>query len=258
MKYGICIYALIPARVEPSDKAEMVTQLIFGEHYHILEAQKKWLLIEKPLDGYQCWIDKKMHTILSKEDFDKLTAQDQKRCGDGIGFVTDDHGHRFAIPCSAILPGYTEGSFTINKHIYQFDGRIARHDLDSRVRHAKRLLHAPYLWGGKSIFGMDCSGFVQVVFNCAGISMPRDANQQASEGESVDFLDLAEPGDLVFFDNDEGRIIHVGILLSKESIIHASGSVRIDKVDHQGIFNEEEKAYTHQLRLIRRVKIQSV
>ncbi len=257
MEFGICTHPLIPLRIEPSDRAEMVSQLLFGAHYIVLEASRKWLLIQQVQDGYEGWIDRKQHASLDKVEFDLLGAFPQKRCGDGLGFVTDSEGHRFAIPCSSALPNYEEGHFTMVGRTYQFDGRIARHDSKSVVRHALRLLHAPYLWGGKSVFGMDCSGYVQVVFDCAGIKMPRDAYQQAEIGESIDFLDLAEPGDLVYFDNDEKRIIHVGILLAKDQVIHASGSVRIDRIDHQGIYKESEKIYTHHTRLIKRVRIAS-
>ncbi len=254
MKYGITTHPLIPGRAEPGDKSELVTQLLFGEHYTVLEAQKKWVLIENAADGYHCWIDKKQVTELSEKEFTSINTNSQKRCGDAIGFITDPEGHRFAIPCSSVLPGYSEGFLKIGTKKYAFDGRIARHDTDSRVRHAKRLLNAPYLWGGKSVFGMDCSGLVQVVFHCAGINVPRDAHQQAGIGEPVEFIDLTQPGDLVFFDNEEGRIIHVGIILSEGSIIHASGNVRIDKIDHQGIYNESLKAYTHKTRIIKRVE----
>ncbi|HLV53450.1 MAG TPA: C40 family peptidase, partial [Cryomorphaceae bacterium] len=133
------------------------------------------------------------------------------------------------------------------------EGRVARHDSESIIRHAWRFLHAPYLWGGKTAFGIDCSGLMQVIFNCAGIDLPRDAYQQATVGESVDFVDMTEPGDLVFFDNEEQRITHVGVVIEKERILHASGCVRIDKLDHQGIFNADVNSYTHKLRLIRRV-----
>ncbi len=258
MKYGICTHALIPGRVEPSDKAEMSTQLLFGENYTVQDENKKWYLIENARDNYTCWIDKKQHTAISHEQFEHIAALSEKRCGDAIGFLDTRGGRRFPVPCSALFPGYDGGAFTIitedekQTKTYDFDGRIARHDAESRVRHAKRLLNAPYLWGGKSAFGIDCSGLVQVVFHCAGIAMPRDAYQQAETGTTIDFIDLTQQGDLVFFDNEEGKIIHVGIVLEPGRIIHASGSVRIDKIDHEGIFNEETQAYTHKMRIIKR------
>lgn len=250
MSFGISKHPIIPGRAEPSDKAEMVTQILFGETYRVVTVEKLWLLIENDADAYQCWIDKKQHTEISecpKSDFTSI-----KRCGDAIGQITNNVGKRFFIPCGSLLQSYHEGKFEINGEHFEFDGRVARHDSESIIRHARRLLHAPYLWGGKTAMGIDCSGFTQVVTACAGINIPRDAWQQAEKGEAVDFIDLTEPGDLAFFDNKEGRITHVGIVLEKGKIIHASGSVRIDTLDHEGIYNEETKLYSHKLRLIKR------
>ncbi len=253
MKHGVITQALVPGRREPGDKFEMVTQLIFGERYKVLESSEKWVLIENEADNYQCWIDVKQHHGISESSFLELCSLPQKRCGDSIGYLTDAKGHRFPIPCSALLAGYHDGHLAVDGEAYNFDGRIARHDADSVQRHARRLLHTPYLWGGKSALGMDCSGFVQVVFACAGKMLPRDAYQQAELGESVDFIDLTKAGDLLFFENAEGRIHHVGIALGGGLVIHASGSVRIDQADHEGIFNEKLKKYTHKLRLIKRL-----
>ena len=114
-------------------------------------------------------------------------------------------------------------------------------------------LGTAYLWGGKSIFGVDCSGFVQQLYKLFGIFLPRDAYQQAEVGELVGFLQEAKLGDLAFFDNDEGRITHVGMLLSDRLIMHASGNVRIDPIDHAGIIHRITGKRTHHLRLIKRV-----
>ena len=114
-------------------------------------------------------------------------------------------------------------------------------------------LNAPYLWGGKTPFGIDCSGFTQMVYKLNGFALPRDAYQQAEIGETLSFVEEAEPGDLAFFDDDEGNIIHVGMVLEQGTIIHASGKVRIDALDHQGIYNKELKNYSHKLRLIKKI-----
>lgn len=258
MNYGIADIPLIPGRHEPSDKSEMTTQILFGEIFRVLEFDKNWVLIENDADGYQCWIDRKQYSEISPGAFQSIRDKAQKRCGDAMGLVTGRNHRRFHIPCSAVLVNYSEGYFGPGEERFEYDGRIARHDRDSRVRHALRLLHAPYLWGGKSAMGIDCSGFSQVVFACAGIAIPRDAYQQAEAGEPVDFIDLAEAGDLAFFDNAEGRITHVGIILEGKKIIHASGKVRIDTLDHHGIFDETRKTYTHNLRLIKRLTLEAM
>ncbi len=230
----------------------MVTQLLFGECYEVLESGEKWLLIRNLHDHYQCWIDAKQHHSIDAEIANKLLKNPQKRCGDAIGQLRNSANQVFAIPCASLLPAYHEGFIQVEEQKYAFDGRVARHDSDSIIRHARRLLHAPYLWGGKSVFGIDCSGLVQVICACAGIYLPRDAWQQAEFGDAVDFVDLLQKGDILFFDNEEGRIHHVGIAMGEGKIIHASGSVRIDLIDHQGIYVASTGKYTHKLRLIRR------
>ncbi|MBK7084827.1 MAG: C40 family peptidase [Flavobacteriales bacterium] len=115
-------------------------------------------------------------------------------------------------------------------------------------------LGAPYLWGGRTPTGVDCSGLTQMLFMLMGIYLPRDAYQQAEEGDPVELVDLAEPGDLAFFDNAEGRITHVGIVLPERRILHASGRVRIDALDQEGIFDAEQGKYSHKLRLVKRVR----
>ena len=121
------------------------------------------------------------------------------------------------------------------------------------IEDAYMYLNAPYLWGGKGPFGIDCSGFVQVVFRLNGILLPRDAYQQADIGDTLSFVEEGQAGDLAFFDNENGKITHVGILNDAQHIIHASGKVRIDRIDHQGIFHEENGTYTHRLRLLKRI-----
>lgn len=254
MTFGIAVHPIIPGRAEPSDKAEMVTQVLFGETYKVLEVQKKWMLIEIQTDKYTCWIDVKMFadagTSIADPDF-----KTDRRSGDPFGMIIDSKGHRYHIPCGSILQNYQGGDFALNGHKFSYKDRIARHDSESVLRRARRFLHAPYLWGGKTAMGIDCSGLTQVVLACAGISIPRDAYLQAEQGEPVDFIDLAVPGDLAFFDNEEGRITHVGIITENGEIIHASGSVRVDNLDHQGVYNNDTKSYTHKLRLIKRFNI---
>jgi cell wall-associated NlpC family hydrolase len=117
----------------------------------------------------------------------------------------------------------------------------------------RQFLNVPYLWGGKTPFGIDCSGFSQIVVRCIGINLHRDAYQQAEQGKVVSFLEEVQTGDLAFFDNEEGRITHVGIMLNSHSIIHASGKVRLDNIDSYGILDAENRNYSHKLRIIKRL-----
>ena len=232
----------VPGRREPSDKSEMVTQLLFGEVYQVLEEQKKWILIRNEADHYECWIDRKQHNSISEKIVFKETVRS--------AFAPIAGGDQmWFLPAGSKV---NSGDFSIGTRKFSFDGSQDQSKNDP-IRYAGQFLGAPYLWGGKSIFGIDCSGLVQVVFTCCDIQLPRDAYQQAEIGETVDFVETAQAGDLAYFDNEDGRITHVGIMLDGEHIIHASGSVRIDRIDHEGIYNTETESYSHRLRIVKRV-----
>ncbi len=242
IKLGCIAFPIVPGRREPNDRSEMVTQLLFGENYKVLEENKKWILIRNELDKYECWIDRKQHTeVANSIDLNETLKSPLS------SIECNGEFHQIPMGSHAV-----KGKFAIGGIEYSFHLNESSTDKNP-LDFGKELLGAPYLWGGKSILGVDCSGLAQVAFSCAGIQLPRDAYQQAEYGETVDFIETAKPGDLAFFDNEEGRITHVGILTGEGTILHASGSVRIEKIDHEGIFDGER--YTHSLRIIKRLAI---
>jgi hypothetical protein len=256
MKHGICNLSVVPVRAEASDVSEMVNQLLFGELYTVLEHQKKWLRIRADYDNYEGWIDRKQHCALSPADHEKFSAARRHMLLDTAqmaDFGTHDQHLVLLL-----------GSSFYNKANQQFDWisdklSCAGHtitgqqDKSKLVDFAVSYLNAPYLWGGKTPFGIDCSGFSQMVYKLGGRQIPRDAKDQAMLGEPLSFIDEAEPGDLAFFDNKEGIITHVGVLLADNFIIHASGKVRFDRLDQHGIYNAETREHTHRLRVIKKI-----
>jgi hypothetical protein len=260
IKKGICNCTVMPIRHEPSEASEMITQLLFGETLEIVVSHNNWALIKADYDGYCGWIDSKAFKMISKTKYKKITSLTAKVLRDlyitAKSLTTNENIHLIA--GSSIYP-LKGKKFFLDDELYVFnkmptlegnhDKRIDIIDI------ASKFLNIPYLWGGRSTFGIDCSGFVQTVFKIAGIKLPRDSSQQALNGHEVTFINEAKPGDLAFFNNDEGKIIHTGIILSHQKIIHASGRVRIDKIDHTGIYDEMNQSYSHELKLIKNVII---
>lgn len=258
MKHGFCHLSQVAVRIHPSHQAEMVNQLLFGETYEILDSVNNWKLIRGSFDQYEGFIEEKQVLLLDDEEWKRLLGEKVYFTSEIVNYVSEvENSHRFLIVAGSSLPGLQNQYFSIAGKKYHFHGEaveIPSVKLGDKIPEtAMKYLGAPYLWGGRSPFGIDCSGLVQVVFNMVGIKLPRDAANQAQVGETIHLHEEALPGDLAFFDNSEGKIVHVGILKDKNSIIHASGQVRIDAIDHHGIFNNDLKKYTHQLRLIKRI-----
>jgi len=255
-KFAICRVAIAPLRATASDKSEITTQLLFGDAVEVLETADPWYRIKSAYDDYEGWMDFKQLAFVSAEEYGRcLTAQALVPAAVNNTVIGED-GSLYHLPASSVLPNYADGYCQIGKH--RFEVLFEPHEIPSVsgeniLQLASFFQNAPYLWGGRTIFGIDCSGFVQSVFKLAGIAMQRDAWQQAEQGETVNFLPEVQAGDIAFFDNVEGRIIHVGIMLNNSQIIHASGRVRIDPVDDQGIYNHELERYSHQLRIIKRI-----
>ena len=256
MDFGICHLSVIPLRSEPSDKSEMTSQLLFGENFEIHEKKNQWLRIHTYADDYEGWIDEKQVLHIDADFSATVQHPPLNHLLDLTASATHSSGEILLLIGSS-LPAYREGNFFIGKEQYLSDGDVVEtglKDLSQRLPwYALKFAGTPYLWGGRSLFGMDCSGFTNVVAKLAGIKLRRDAWQQSEQGTLISFIDQSRPGDLAFFENEEGRITHVGIILAGGKIIHASGFVRMDTLDHYGIYNEEQARYTHKLRLIRRI-----
>lgn len=257
MQYGVCALSAIPMRKEPADTAEMVNQVLFGETFEIVEYQKKWSFIRLSHDKYEGWVDNKQMAPCTAEYFQQSITDTPFVSQELVDIVSNEKtAEFFPIFLGSVLPFYSpEGKLKIGESEFTFNGPVSSglKDRQKMVEYAYQYLNAPYLWGGRSPFGIDCSGFTQMVYRLCGFSLPRDSGQQANHGISLSFIEESEPGDLAFFDNEEGRIVHVGIILEDNYILHASGKVRLDRLDQTGIFNREKGGHTHKLRVIKKI-----
>lgn len=249
---GIFNLAIVPIRAEPNDRSEIVSQGLFGEHFEILEQQKQWVRIRLQFDDYEGWVDSKQFQPISEIGYTVLCDDAIVLNADLIEYVSGPDNLLMPVPLGASLSFLGRPEINIGK--YEFEGLRASGIMPKQhlVATAFLYLNAPYLWGGKTPFGIDCSGFTQMVYKLNGYKLLRDASQQALQGEALSFIEESEPGDLAFFDNEEGKIIHVGIIMENNYIIHASGKVRVDRLDHLGIYNAEVNRHTHKLRVIKK------
>ena len=248
MQYGICHLSIVPIRVQPDDCTEMVSQLLYGEHFKVLESRKKWSRIRVAHDQSEGWISNSQFIFITEDEYEGLASGPQKISSDVISHICANNGMLLPI----LLGSLISASPLLN---HSFEGTVVagENPKSSLIDTAFLYLNAPYLKGGKTPFGIDCPGFTQMVYKINGYSLQRDAEGQSKQGEALSFIEESEPGDLAFFDNNEGIIDHVGIILKDNYIIHVHGHVRIDRLDHTGIFNAQEKLYTHKLRVIKKI-----
>ena len=257
MTYAICSVSTAPVRNTSSHRSEMISQLLFGELVEVLEIKgRQWVKTRGCDDNFVGWV--------ASNQIEMVTPSEYETYRDHFAFVFDffhpahAENHFLPLMIGSRLPNFDGMQFSVGSMNYTFSGRAvypqdALRDPAILVKLAKMYLNVPFLWGGRSASGIDASGFTQVICRMSGLQLPREADEQIYAGENVGFIEHALAGDLAFFENSRGRISHVGIMLEDKQIIHAFGKVRIDPIDHFGIFNPKLKRYTHKLRLIKRV-----
>ena len=257
LDYGVCRLSIVPVRAEASDKSELTTQLLFGDHYEVTDAtkDKKWLRIRSNFDQFDGWLDAKQHHPVSQEYYEYLNRADFKITTDVTASLLYNKSPQIIL-LGSMIPISSSELFKMEEQ-FAFNGEAKnlgqKREYEYMKNVAVKYLNAPYLWGGKSPFGIDCSGFVQMVFKICGYRLFRNSWQQSNQGKSFRDIEQGKPGDLVFFKNAEGKVNHVGIMLEGDRIIHASGKIRVDHLNEEGILNLETKIYSHQFSHIRRI-----
>ncbi|WP_405413844.1 NlpC/P60 family protein [Maribacter sp. Asnod1-A12] len=249
MQYGICQLSIIPVRSTPDEVAELTTQLLFGEHFKILECRKNWSRIKTIFDKCEGWIMNNQLFFIPEEEFNSIQSNKEiKHVAELISFVEDSNQILTPILIGSCIPDTP--SLPIN-----FNGNVIKkaQSKANLIKTALLYLNSPELKGGKSPFGIDSAGFTQMVYRINGYHLLRTAKNQSAQGSALSFVEESEAGDLAFFDNVSGDIDHVGIIMENNYVIHVNGKVRIDRLDHTGIFNNNLRTYTHQLRVIKKI-----
>ena len=252
MIFGICDLSIIPMRSKPSDKEEMINQVLFGEHFHVIEKVKDWAKISLSHDNYEGWICNKQWKEIDQETYEKLLKETSTISIDILETIEEKNYQTIVI--GSILPSFKSGYAMINSRMFKFNGQSTQGYTDKKyiIENSFIYLNTPYLWGGRSPLGIDCSGLTQMVYRLQGLNIPRDAAQQAKIGKTINSIKDTQTGDLVFC-NTNDKITHVAIIIDTKRVIHASGKVRIDYVDDKGIINLEKNIYTHNLYIIKRI-----
>jgi gamma-D-glutamyl-L-lysine dipeptidyl-peptidase len=254
MPTALCSVSVAPMRKQAAHESEMVNQLLFGETVQIREYLGLWRKVAADYDHYEGWVaaNQLEEGDVINDSLSELIIYNTSL----INWATGNSGS-LLLPQGAVLQQFNKGNGNTGTVNYSYNGNDTKLMKDIQFDQVflkdllDRWVNAPYLWGGRTALGVDCSGFTQIVLKMMGLRILRDAAQQASQGNTVDFLQAAQCGDLAFFDDAEGKIYHVGILLDPHHIIHASGKVRIDAIDNAGII-QDGKHRTHKLRIIKR------
>lgn len=250
MNIGICNLSVIALRATNMHRSEMVSQVLFAEQFEILQEEKEWVYIRMFDINYEGWLQRGQFIPLPE-----AIREDDYLVVDVMGAIAFADDRKIdLVPGTKISKQLLQQQYS--GFPYRIEGNLRSPNVADFEMEFPKLIdyyhNSPYLWGGRSYVGIDCSGLSQAIYTHFGIQLPRDAYQQAEKGKVVDFLSEIKPGDLAFFDNEEGRITHVGIMMDAETIFHASANVRIDKMDSEGIFNKEQNRYTHKLRIVKR------
>lgn len=257
---GIVLHSVVPVRAEASETSEQLTQLLFCETVDILEENPRWIRIQNDTDGQTGWVDFKMLTKLSDPESELVSNADKSaRVKMPMAYaVSENNGQTLPLTAGTCLPNYADGRFEILGVGFRIDpSMVAEKPIeltqDNMMQVVRFFLNIPYLWGGKNAMGMDCSGFTQIIHSLFGHQLLRNASEQVMQGMPVESLKNAHAGDVAFFDHEDGKISHVGLLLDSERIIHCSGRVKVEKIDESGIYSiEQGGTYTHHLVTIRR------
>ena len=258
MTKGSTFQGYIPLMLEPDDSSPMVSQLLFGEEFTLMEKRGDWLSVSLDFDDTLGWV-RNQGVELREVDNGKEKRFSRAVCLASLPSTTIldlTLGQQRIIPAGAVWNSERGNPMQWYGHSFEMlseEGFIKPTPSANPHEIGKRMVSVPYLPGGRSGSGFDGAGLVQVLCRMMGKKIPRFCQQQAELGSTINFMYEVKEGDLAFFDNEENEIIHVGMILNEGSILHADTCVNIDLLDHHGIYSNKRARYTHKLRVIKRI-----
>ncbi len=225
---------IVPVRSEARDASEMQTQLLLGETAKVNEVRERWVHITADHDGYRGWVNRNQMSELSPDEYEQWKDHPKRRHSPFASFRIHNETESLWVP--TVAPVVIEDNrVRIPETTFSFADRprLLRHD--SIIETAHEFLGTPYLWGGRTDTGIDCSGFIQTVYGIHGSGLPRDSGLQFKSVESyTKDIHQAKPGDIVYFNTGGGPITHVGFYIGDGVLLHASGNVK-----HNRLIKEE-------------------
>jgi hypothetical protein len=235
----------------------MRSQLLFGEVVKVLEVKdRKWAHVLQPEDGFSGWVGVNQLLLITTEE----AAHYQENFAYALELYQPilARDHFLPISFGARLPDFDGMHFHFGGERYTFSGQaVFARDVAPKpelvIKLARKLLNVPFLWGGRTPLGIDAPALVQLAYQITGTYLPRTVEAQVKCGRSVDFVQQSQAADLAFFDELGGKVNHAGLILPGSQILHCYERVRIDAIDHYGIYNYELGQYTHRLRIVKRL-----
>jgi len=258
MTKGTTFHGYVPIMHEPDHSSQMVSQLLFGEEFILLERSSNWLFISLDFDDTKGWVMKQGVELREVKNREEKGVDGPVRLASLPSTTILDltQGQQRIIPAGAVWNRESGNTLSWYGHDFELmsgEGFISPGANSNPREIGKRIVSLPSIPGGRSGFGFDGPGLVQMICRMMGKNVPRYCHQQATLGSTINFMYEVEEGDLAFFDNEENEIIHVGMILDDGNILHSATCVSIDLLDHHGIYSNEQKRYTHKLRVIKRI-----